>query len=165
MKRLNVSFSVCMLLGIFSQCDALTLNVGLEGRLLINPPECILNNDQQEVVHFGDILLPRIDGVEYKHLVPMSLSCTGLVKNILKMTLVGTGTSFTSNGALATSNSKLGLAFYVNDVRQAINQPFNVAYTTLPSLEVAPIKNSGANFSNTDGGFFTAQATLKIDYQ
>lgn len=165
MKQLNVLFSVCMLFGIFSQCDALTLNIGLKGRLLVTPPECILNNNQQEVVHFGDILLPRIDGVEYKHLVPMTLSCTGLVKNTLKMTLVGTGTSFTSNGALATSNSKLGLAFYVNNVRQAINQPFNVTYTILPPLEVAPIKNSGANFSNTDGGFFTAQATLKIDYQ
>ncbi|EJD6584528.1 fimbrial protein [Providencia rettgeri] len=154
-----------MLFIFFSQVEALTLGVGLKGNLIVTKPECILNNNQREVIHFGDILLPRINGSEYKKNVPMKLSCQGLVKNAIKITLVGDSVSFNNEGALATSNSKLGLIFYVNNIKKPINQAIDVTYTVFPSLDVAPIKDSKANFSNTDGGLFTALATLKIEYQ
>lgn len=144
---------------------AAPLAATLSGTLVVTPPECILNNNQQQVVHFGDILLTRIDGSNYKRPVPLSLTCTNLAKNGLKMTLQGEATTFTSSGALKTSNGKLGVAFYVNNTRQAINQALNISYTTLPTLEVAPVKDTAASYRDTDGGYFSALATLKVDYQ
>lgn len=141
------------------------LGANLYGNLVVTPPECILNNNNQAAIHFGDILLTRIDGNNYLQTLPLSLSCTGLAKNNLTLTLEGNATLFNSEGALKTSNNKLGIAFYVNNVRQAINQPVNINYTSLPSLKVAPIKNMTASFINTDGGTFTALATLKVNYQ
>ncbi|MCG9537558.1 fimbrial protein, partial [Providencia huaxiensis] len=38
-------------------------------------------------------------------------------------------------------------------------------YLELPSLEVSPVKNTSSSFDDTDGGDFTALATLNVDYQ
>lgn len=145
--------------------DAAGLGLNLAGNLVLTPPECILNNSQQQSVHFNDILLTRIDGNNYQQTLIFNLTCTQLVKNLIKLTIQGDTTSFNSLGALKTSNAKLGVAFYINDVRQAINQPINVNYTALPIIKAAPVKNMVANYSNTDGGVFTALATLKVEYQ
>lgn len=151
---------------VMSSPLALGLEANLYGNLVVTPPECILNNNNQVPIHFGDILLTRIDGHVYIQPLPLSdFNCTNLVKNSLTFTFIGDPTSFSSNGALKTSNDKLGIAFYVNGTPQAINEAVNVDYTTLPSLTAAPVKNSGANFTNTDGGDFTALATLKVNYQ
>ncbi|UBX48567.1 fimbrial protein [Providencia alcalifaciens] len=150
---------------VISNPFALGLEANLYGNLIVTPPECILNNNNQAAIHFGDILLTRIDGNNYSQTLPLNLSCTGLAKNNLTLTLEGDGTSFNSDGALKTSNNKLGVAFYINNVRQAINQPVNINYTSLPSLKAAPIKNMTAGFNDTDGGSFTALATLKVNYQ
>lgn len=165
MKQRGLKIIIFALLGCAYSVQVMGLTANLYGNLIVTPPECILNNHQQEIVHFGDILLTRIDGNEYKRSVPLRLTCTNLAKNTLKLTLQGDGTSFNSNGALKTSNNKLGVVFYVNSTRQAINQPVNVNYTALPMIEAAPIKNTTASFNNTDGGDFSALATLRVDYQ
>ncbi|MFV8984690.1 fimbrial protein [Serratia fonticola] len=157
--------SLALLMAWDHQSVAAPLVTTLSGTLVVTPPECILNSSKQEAVHFGDILLTRIDGSNYKRTVPLTLSCSNLVKNGLKMTLEGSATSFNSSGALRTSNGKLGVAFYVNDVRQAINQPLAINYTSLPTLAVAPVKDTAASYKDTDGGYFIALATLKVDYQ
>lgn len=171
--RLPLSFlrqvgAMCLLMTAFGmtlpQAQANTVNLELS-LTIIAAPECTLNNNQQQVVHFGDVLLTRIDGNNYKRPVPLSLACTNLSKNDLRMTLQGDATTFSSNGALKTSNDKLGVVFYVNNTRQAINQPFAINYTALPTLEVAPVKDTAASYLDTDGGDFSAFATLKVDYQ
>ncbi|EIU7559091.1 MULTISPECIES: fimbrial protein [Providencia] len=141
------------------------MGLNLSGNLVVTPPECILNNGQQQAIHFNDILLTRIDGSNYLQPLTFQLTCTQLAKNSIKLTIKGDATSFNSNGALKTSNTKLGVAFYVNDVRQRINESINVNYTALPTIKVAPVKNLTASYSNTDGGVFSALATLKVDYQ
>ncbi len=156
--------AMCVLWGM-SGSSALGLGANLYGTLVVTPPECTLNNNNQAPIHFGDILLTRIDGNNYVQPVPLNLSCVSLAKPNLTFTLEGDPTSFNSNGALKTSNDKLGIVFYVNDVRQAINQPVNVNYTALPSLKAAPVKNGTASFIGSDGGTFTALATLKVSYQ
>lgn len=165
MKRQWWKASILALLSVAYSAHVLGLSANLLGNLIVTPPECILNNAQQDAVHFGDILLTRIDGTAYKHPVPLNLTCTHLAKNTLRITLQGEATSFNSNGALKTDNAKLGVAFYVNNTRQMINQAVNVNYSALPTIEAAPVKNGTATFTNTDGGNFAALATLKVDYQ
>lgn len=165
MKITSYLGSLALLLFSAGQATAAPLATTLSGTLVVTPPECILNSNQQQSVNFGDILLTRIDGSNYKRPVPLSLTCTNLAKNALRMTLQGDTTTFNSSGALKTSNGKLGVAFYVNNTRQAINQSLTMSYTTLPTLEVAPIKDMAASYRDTDGGYFSALATLKVDYQ
>ncbi|EML7933736.1 MULTISPECIES: fimbrial protein [Providencia] len=145
--------------------SAFGVGLNLSGNLVVAPPECILNNDQQQAIHFSDILLTRIDGFNYLQPLTFQLTCAQLAKNAIKLTIKGDATSFNSNGALKTSNAKLGIAFYVNDVRQGINEAINVDYSALPTITAAPVKNLTASYSNTDGGIFSALATLKVDYQ
>lgn len=156
---------VVAVMSLFYGAHVWALGVNLYGNLVVTPPECLLNNNQQETVHFGDILLTRIDGVQYKQPVPFNLTCTNLVKNTLKLTLQGDTTTFASSGALKTDNPKLGVAFYINNTRQPVNQVVNFNYSSLPTIEAAPVKSSTASFNDTDGGYFTALATLKVDYQ
>lgn len=143
------------------------LEANLYGNLVVTPPECLLNNNQQELVHFGNVLLTRVDGHNYKRNIPFDLTCSSLEKNTLKLTLQGDETSFNSNGALKIlENQKLGIAFYINNVRQAINKPVYFNYDDdFPTIDAAPVKNNNADFSDVDGGYFTAFATLKVDYQ
>lgn len=141
-----------------------SLTVGFNGTLISTPPECILNNSQKSMVHFGDILLSRIDGVNYKHTLTFELTCTNLAMNNLALSIQGDPSNF-NNGILKTSNPKLGLSFYINGIKQDINKKINFNYLELPSLEVSPVKNTNSSFDDTDGGDFTALATLNVDYQ
>lgn len=141
-----------------------SLTVGFNGNLIYTPPECILNNSQKSMVHFGDILLSRIDGVNYKHTLTFELTCTNLAMNNLALSIQGDPSNF-NNGILKTSNPKLGLSFYINGIKQDINKKINFNYLELPSLEVSPVKNTNSSFDDTDGGDFTALATLNVDYQ
>lgn len=163
--KCNLQASLILsLTGFIFSFQSIGLGINVNGNLIITPPECILNNDKKEMIHFGDILLTRIDGVNYKHKLPFELSCTNLVKNNLTLSIQGEASNF-ANGTLRTSNSKLGMNFYINGVKQDINKKVNVKYLELPLLEVAPVKNINSNFEDTDGGDFTAFATLKVDYQ
>ncbi|WP_254366070.1 fimbrial protein [Providencia rettgeri] len=141
-----------------------SLTVGFNGNLISTPFECILNNSQKSMVHFGDILLSRIDGVNYKHTLTFELTCTNLAMNNLALSIQGDPSNF-NNGILKTSNPKLGLSFYINGIKQDINKKINFNYLELPSLEVSPVKNTNSSFDDTDGGDFTALATLNVDYQ
>ncbi|HHN8583489.1 TPA: fimbrial protein [Providencia rettgeri] len=159
-------YNMLLALGVLMNVPAaIGMGLNLSGNLIVTPPECILNNSQQQAVHFSDILLTRIDGVNYQRPLMLNLNCPQLVKNAIKLTIVGNTVNMNSRVLLSTSNSKLGVTFYVNDVNQPINQAFNVNYTALPTIKAAPVKNATANYNNTDGGAFTALATLKVDYQ
>ncbi|EFE54299.1 hypothetical protein PROVRETT_07295 [Providencia rettgeri DSM 1131] len=163
--RANMKIKFLYTLLVFSTFSySASLTVGFNGNLISTPPECILNNSQKSMVHFGDILLSRIDGVNYKHTLTFELTCTNLAMNNLALSIQGDPSNF-NNGILKTSNPKLGLSFYINGIKQDINKKINFNYLELPSLEVSPVKNTNSSFDDTDGGDFTALATLNVDYQ
>lgn len=153
---------ILLVFSAFSSSASLT--VGFNGNLISTPPECILNSGQKSMIHFGDILLSRIDGINYKHTLPFELTCTNLAMNSLTLSIKGDPSNF-NNGILKTSNPKLGLSFYINGIKQDINKKINFNYLELPSLEVSPVKNVVTSFDDVDGGNFTALATLNVDYQ
>lgn len=161
--HLKICLIICLISFLYSN-QSISLGVNINGNLIVTPPECILNNNQKEMIHFGDILLSRIDGMNYKHNLSLELNCTNLVKNNLTLSIQGDPSSFNA-GVLKTSNKKLGLIFYMNGVKQDINKKINIKYLDLPSLEVSPVKNISSDFDDTDGGDFTALATLNVDYQ
>lgn len=161
--HLKISLFIYLISFLYS-AQSIGFGVNINGNLITTPPECILNNNQKEMIHFGDILLSRIDGANYKHNLSLELTCTNLIKNNLTLSIQGDASNF-SNGVLKTSNTKLGLVFYINGVKQDINKKINVKYLELPSLEVSPVKNTSSSFDDADGGDFTALATLNVDYQ
>lgn len=164
--KYTIGFMVSSVFVSHSYAESINQNLTIKGNLIIAPPaECILNSGSQQTVNFGDVLLPRLDGVNYKQVVPLRLSCTNLPSNTLKMSIIGDPTTFNSNGGLKTSNNKLGIVFYVNNEKKTINTPISFSYTNVPKLEAAPLRNVGATYSSTDGGKFSATATLKVDYQ
>ncbi|MCK1144924.1 fimbrial protein [Providencia vermicola] len=150
---------------LISNSYAASYNLTIKGNLKIESPECLLNTNSQKSVSFGDVLLTRLNGANYKQTIPFELTCHNILKNNLKLKVIGNPTRFNSYGGLSTSNSKIGIVFYIDSIQQPINTLLDFNYNHLPNIEVAPIKDMSANFSDTDGGQFSATAMLQIEYQ
>lgn len=76
---------------------------------LIEPPNCIINNDVILDVNFGDeVMTYRIDGVNYLQQVKHSLKCKDPVINNMKMRIIGGSASF-DDTSLRTDNENLAI--------------------------------------------------------
>lgn len=73
----------------------------------------------------------------------------------------GTGANF-NNNALLTNNPDLAISIKVTGQELAINRWFTFTFPTKPALQAVLIKRDGVNLTP---GYFSASATLKIDYQ
>ena len=78
--------------------------------ILVETPECVVNNQEPIEVDFGeDVVISRINGVDYKKTrIMYSLLCTSLAKQGLKVTIIGEPAAFNTS-LLATSKSALGI--------------------------------------------------------
>nr|WP_162626009.1 fimbrial protein [Klebsiella grimontii] len=143
--------------------DGGTTTLNISGN--ITEPDCVINNNQQIVVDFGEVLTTRIDGVNYETPVSYTLSCSNLIRNTLKINLKGTGASF--NSQLFTTNVT-GLGIRVYDAGKVDITPntgtlnFTYAANSPPSLHAVPVMQTNATLPN---GAFNGSATMVFSYQ
>lgn len=168
MKQTNKVWCGVLLIGLGLQSLTVSgqnLTHTLKATLVTTPPVCTLNSGQQSTVTFGEVLLPRIDGKAYQQALPLTLNCEALANNSLTLTLQGDAVApnFGREGILKTGNPALGLVFYAGETFQPIATGIAVTYPNLPKLTVAPVMS--AVIPVTDGGNFTASATLKVEYR
>ena len=152
----SIIFTLINFLAIF-HANALDITVTAK---IVMPP-CVVNNGNVIDIDFGDsVIIPDIDGQNYRTTIPYTIQCDATVPNTIKLHVEGVGTSFNTD-ALQTSQTGLGLIFFQNGTPLSLNTPINVNRAALPTIEVAPIKQVGVKLV---GGVFTAGATLKITY-
>ena len=143
--------------------DGGTTTLTITGNIV--EPECEINDNQQIVVNFGEVLTTRIDGANYETPIVYTLKCTNLLRNTLKINLKGNGASF--NGQLFTTDVT-GLGIKVYDASKTTIAPnsgvvsFTYAENKAPALYAVPVMQTNASLPD---GAFNGSATMVFSYQ
>jgi type 1 fimbria pilin len=160
MDRVGCSLLLLMIFSHYSY----GVEVEFTGNLIDSPP-CIINQDNDITVDFGNNLaIPLIDGVKYKKNIDYFLDCSSAQSSDLKMKLSGSPATFDSDllKVNESNHDSLGIKLLVNGSGMAINQTINFNSLSPPVLEVVPIKDSSGTLTT---GEFSSFATLAIEYQ
>lgn len=145
--------------GLIPNAMAITVPMNFTVNVLV-PPPCVINNDQTITVDFGEIPNREIDHRHAKNLI-FGLNCSSAVQNELRIRLTGKSALFDAS-VLATDKDNLGIAIYNDGQSLVLGEWINFVYPTLPTLTVQAVGKTGVQITP---GYFTANATLIIDYQ
>lgn len=141
---------------------AYAIDVFFTGKL-VAPPPCIINGNNAISVDFGEnILIGRIDGVNYEQPINYTMDCSGAAST--EQMLMMAGDPFPSNPIfLATSKPGLGIKIKVNNYPGwPLNTFINFTDPARPTLKAVLVRDSNVTLT---GGAFTATATLVVNYQ
>ncbi|HED5888833.1 TPA: fimbrial protein [Salmonella enterica] len=133
----------------------------------INPPTCIISDNNNIEVDFEDVIIHRIDGASYKLTdVPYTISCTPDEQyDVLAMTLtfLGDQTDF-DTAAIKTDINGLGIKLLADGQPFKVGSAINVSNfkNKIPALKAIPVKKPGLDLPAQR---FDARATLQVDYQ
>lgn len=134
---------------------------------LVEPPPCVINDDNRIEVDFGDrVGINKVDGVNYRTPLSYQITCESASsgsagKWALNLSLTGSPAGF-DNEALVTDKDNLGIRIYRGDVPFTPNSTVAIELGNQPVLEAVPVKNAGSTLTE---GAFEAWATLRADYQ
>ncbi len=128
---------------------------------IVESPDCIINNNNNIEVDFGNILTTKIDGNNYGMPVLYSLDCKELPSNRIKLQINGSGANF-DDAILQTNINGLGIELRQNNQKLPINSWVDFLYPNVPEILAIPVKQNDLILT---GGDFTASATLQIAYQ
>lgn len=130
---------------------------------LIEPPACVINNDQIINVDFGQQLgVHSINGQNYRQTVSYQLHCEADAQSRgLVLRVSGTATGF-DNAAVQTDRVDLGVRLLLNGNPLPLNTAVNISPQQPPLLEAVPVQRSSS--LTLSEGSFAATATLQVDY-
>ncbi|MBS9430289.1 fimbrial protein [Photorhabdus akhurstii] len=129
--------------------------------VVIAPPPCVINNGNTIDVDFGDVMITRIDGVNYMQPVKYTVRCEKMPANAMKMMISGNAASF-DRTVLQTNHAGLGIAVIHNGRKLPVNDWMKFSYPNFPELHAVPVKDMAAVLK---GGDFGAGATMMVEYQ
>jgi len=143
--------------------DGGTTTLNISGNIV--EPDCVINNNQQIVVNFDEVMTTRIDGINYERLIDYSLECSNLIRQTLKVSLKGNAALF--NATLFTTDIT-GLGIRVYDAGKRVIAPnsgelnFTYVANSPPPLYAVPVAQANASLPN---GAFNGSATMVFSYQ
>lgn len=136
--------------------------VTITGTVIASAP-CIINGERAIEVNFGsEVMVERVNGMNYRMPVNYTLDCRGATKNSLRLKIQGTPASFNGDMLATAERGNLGLLLSSGSQLLKINDWINFQYPTLPVLMVAPSKQPGTDLTT---GAFSASATMLVEYQ
>jgi type 1 fimbria pilin len=164
----KIRITVCLLIAAFSSIlkaeqtgDVVTYN--FSGTFVISSP-CVINNDEVMDISFGNVGVKRVDGTNYKQIIPYSVDCHGAPDDSpLDLTVTGNATNY-DQAALATSAEGLGIQIQANGQPMQLNKALSMTLGELSSLELTAVPVKGPEKELTARSF-TATATLTAAYQ
>lgn len=143
-----------------SQAVALVNTITITATVLSQP--CTINDGNPIDVDFGDNLSPnKLDGNHYLKKIDYSLDCSDGSDSNLKLEFSGENADFNS-ALLATNREGLGIKIFADNKELPINNWFSFSGSNPPELNAVPVPNSASTVST---GYFSASATLSVDYQ
>lgn len=133
---------------------------------LILSPTCKINNDEVIRVDFGNtVLTDKVDGVNYKKVVPYHIICSGSAGSLpLYLTVISSAIVSYDTAAVETNISGLAVSLALDNKALTINTPFKMEVMNYePELTAVLVKQPGMTLS--PGTFFTKTAVLQAFYQ
>ena len=131
--------------------------------MVLEEAQCMVNNNENIVVQFGDVDITKIDGSSYlRKQLDLHLTCEHLQNNQLTLQVYGASAQFNTALLAVPEKPGLGVRLLNNGTPQAINEDFTLNYGDNTILEAVLDKDVDATLM---GGEFTASATLRVTYQ
>lgn len=161
MGKIRILTSAILLYSISSIAFAYSgfLNVKIYGEVLSRP--CTINNGNLITIDFKDVVEKDIDKGTYIKPIDYSLNCRGVLNPAMRMSITGIGASFNSE-FLKTNFDNLAIEFKYDTSRFPLKNKIKYFYKNPPKLYAVLVKRSS---SMIPGGEFTANATLKVEYE
>lgn len=160
LKVLRPAVILLVTLGSALPVQAVEADVTFSGNLVV-PPPCVVNsNNAISVLFENDMLIERLDGVNYAKPINYTLDCTGATSTALKLRFQGEGAGSDAS-LLPTSMPEVALQLRSDGVELPMNTWIKFTAPARPVLTAAPRKIG----TRKTGGQFTATATLVVDYQ
>lgn len=132
-------------------------------KIVVMTQPCVINDNKPIDVDFGDaIVTSKINGDNYRQKIQFDLKCPGDTSQALQLKMVGSDAGFSGDNILKTSKEHLGIALISDGVPLPLNSWTQISYNQLPILDAMPILDS---ISVPDEGYFTAQATMMVEYK
>ncbi|WP_085841590.1 fimbrial protein [Enterobacter asburiae] len=133
---------------------------------LVTPPACSISNDGTVVTDFGDkVGVRKVASGAYREDVDVTLHCeeNGNAWQLL-LTVTGNAAGFDADSATVVTpeQTDLGVKLLLGGSPFRLGEPVKVNAGGLPKLEALLVQRPGAELE--EGGF-TAQATLRAEYQ
>lgn len=125
---------------------------------------CTIKNDQVIDVAFGEVGVNKVDGTNYKQIIPYTVDCQGATDNSpLSLMMSGAAENY-DEAAVTTSADGLGIRIEANGQPMPLNKPLNTTLGDLQSLTLTavPVRDPVKTLSE---GIFSATATLTANYQ
>lgn len=139
------------------------VSVNFQGEFTI-VTACTIKNDQAIDVAFGEVGVNKVDGANYKQVIPYTVDCKGATDNSpLSLMMSGTAEDY-DDAAVTTSADGLGIRIEANGQPMSLNKPLSTTLGALQSLTLTavPVKDPVKTLSE---GIFSATATLTANYQ
>ncbi|EOU9537985.1 fimbrial protein [Cronobacter dublinensis] len=125
---------------------------------------CTIKNDQIIDVVFGEVGVNKVDGTNYKQIIPYTVDCKGATDTSpLSLMMSGTAENY-DEAAVATSADGLGIRIEANGQPMPLNKPLNTTLGALQSLTLTAVPVSDP-VKTLSEGLFSATATLTANYQ
>lgn len=133
---------------------------------LVTPPPCSINNDGTIRTSFGDrVGIRKVASGIYREPVDLNLQCEdNTLSWQLMLSVTGNAASFDVDNATVVTpqQADLGVKLILGGSPFELGKQVKVNGTDLPKLEALLVQREGAELQEGD---FTAQATLKAEYQ
>ncbi|KLF43443.1 fimbrial protein [Klebsiella aerogenes] len=146
---------------LFSTSSYAIENMSFKGEL-IEPPACIISDNNDIVVSFDNIGVNKIDGVNYLRDINYSIECddNNSSKEVF-LIISGEATNY-DDSALQTNVDDLGIHLLQNGMPFKLNVPIQINADNEPKIQAVPVKRPGSELSKQS---FQATATLQANYQ
>ncbi|MEI9482820.1 fimbrial protein [Enterobacter cancerogenus] len=131
---------------------------------LVNPPQCVISNNETIEIPFSDMQIDDINGINYMQEIPYTIDCDSTEHDAymtMTLTLMATQSDF-NDAAVTTDIHGLGIRITHDDQPFTIGTTLTINPATQPELKAVPIKKDGVTLPE---GKFEAWATLQVDYQ
>ncbi|RFT02341.1 fimbrial protein [Edwardsiella anguillarum] len=141
------------------------VSITFTGTLLRKP--CHINNDEPINIHFGNVGVNKVDGVNYIQTIPYTVTCDDQYNEDenrgqpMLMFVNGSVTGY-DPAALNTSVAGLGIHIIQDGHPMEINKGLRYEQVHNPVLQAVPVKQPGVILS---GGAFSATATLLVVFE
>ena len=157
--------TICALPGILGamlSLHASAIDMSFKG-VLIDPPNCTINNGAVIDVDFGPrVGIKKINGENYRQPINYVISCEpGPGRWDMVLTLQGTAAAF-DTAAIKTNVEHFGIRIYQDDQPFPVGSELKIDPLSPPVLEAVPVAKPGMILPE---GEFEATATLQASYQ
>lgn len=160
-KAIKILGLGCLFLSM--QGIAATDNLNFTVKVDIYEKVCIINDNEDIRVNFGEMIIKDVDGVRYKQTIEYTLDCEdGDTNPNLKLRFENNAGAPFDPTLLNTSDRNVGILIQADDNKLPLGDWVAFSYNSAPVLTATPVPSGTGGIND---GEFSAVALLTVEYE